>query len=219
MPQDRIVTVLTPIDTESYRPIERREACRASGLDPGRRYVLFMGRFDDQVKQVSVLINSFAAVAPDHPDTDLVVAGDGPDGDRLRRLADRVAPGRVRFPGWVQSIDATVQLYNAAACLVLPSLREGFPTVVGEAMACGTPVLASDVGSVSVLVRNGETGWLVTPGDADALTGRLSWMLGHQDEEPAMRSRARAAAVACVSPAGVSQVLRGCLPVPHRRDG
>src|SRR5207302_897221 len=117
-----------------------------------RRHLLFVGRFDDKVKRVGALIRAFAGLAARHPDADLVLVGEGPDGAALRRLAGECGGGRVRFLGWVPGPEALVALYNAAQCLVMPSRSEGFPGVVGEAMACGTPVLASRVGGVGELV-------------------------------------------------------------------
>src|SRR5262249_2895739 len=62
-PRDRISVILTPIDTEVFRPSDRAAACRDEKLDPSRRYILFLGRFDDRVKRISVIIRVFAAVA------------------------------------------------------------------------------------------------------------------------------------------------------------
>ena len=185
-------------------------ATRLAGLDPDRRYVLFVGRLDDSVKRVSALIRSFAGLAPVHPDVDLLVAGEGPDGQGLRRLAAELAPGRVRFLGWITGAEPLAALYNSAECLVLPSRSEGFPTVVGEAMACGTPVLASSVGGVGELVVDGLTGWLFPPGDDAALGARLSFALTYPDVTARMRPAARRIAEARVSPAAVAVELRRC---------
>jgi len=206
----RISVILTPIDTSAFRPFGRAMATRLAGLDPDRRYVLFVGRLDDSVKRVSALIRSFAGLAPVHPDVDLLVAGEGPDGQGLRRLAAELAPGRVRFLGWITGAETLAALYNSAECLVLPSRSEGFPTVVGEAMACGTPVLASSVGGVGELVVDGWTGWLFPPGDDAALGDRLSFALTYPDVTARMRPAARRIAEARVSPAAVAVELRRC---------
>jgi glycosyltransferase involved in cell wall biosynthesis len=216
---ERLALVLTPIDTAAFRPLERAAACRAAGLDPGRRHLLFVGRLDDDVKRVSALVRAFAGLAAEHPDADLVIGGDGPDGEDLRRLAAELAPGRVRFLGWVTGPEALAPLYNAAECLVLPSRSEGFPTVVGEAMACGTPVLASRVGGVPELVVEGETGWLIPPGDDAALAAALSRVLARPKEAAALRPRVRAMAEERVSPAAVAAALRECFPAGGRRHG
>jgi glycosyltransferase involved in cell wall biosynthesis len=208
VPAERVSVVLTPIDTEAFRPLERTEACEASGLDPDRRYLLFVGRLDDRVKRVAALIEAFAGLAPRTPDLDLLVVGEGRDGPRLRELSDRLAPGRVRFLGWVSGADRLAPLYGSADCLVLPSRTEGFPTVVGEAMACGTPVLGSRVGGVPELVVEGETGWLVEPGDDSALAERLRQVIEHRERVRDMRSHARRVAEERIAPAVVGAQLR-----------
>ena len=139
--QDRMRLVLTPIDTNAFRPMNRLDACRIAGLDPSRRWLLFVGRLDDRVKRVSALINAIGALGSRHPDVSLAILGDGRDREPLEVQASAVAAGRVRFLGWTSGADRLASVYNSAECLVLPSLREGFPTVAGEAMACGTPGL------------------------------------------------------------------------------
>src|SRR5262249_43938797 len=124
-----------------------------------------------------------------------------------------IAPGRIRFLGWVSAEEVKAQLYNAADCLVLPSRREGFPTVVGEAMACGTPVLASRVGGVAELVVPGVTGWLVEPGDDAALAAGLAFVLTHREVVAAMRPQVRAMAETRASAARVAAELRQCFMV------
>jgi glycosyltransferase involved in cell wall biosynthesis len=214
---ERLALVLTPIDTAAFRPLERAAACRAAGLDAGRRYLLFVGRLDDPVKRVSALVRAFAGLAAAHPDADLLIGGDGPDGKGVRRLAAELAPGRVHFLGWVTGAEALAPLYNAAECLVLPSRSEGFPAVVGEAMACGTPVLASRVGGVPELVVEGETGWLIPPGDDAALAAGLARVLARPGDAAALRPRARALAEERVSPAAVAAALRGYFPPGGRK--
>jgi len=209
VPAERLALILTPIDTATFRPLERAAACRAAGLDPARRHILFVGRLDP-VKRVSALIRAFGPLAQAHPATDLVIVGEGPDRRALERLAAESAPGRVRFTGWVEGASGLAPLYNAAECLVLPSLREGFPTVVGEAMACGTPVLASRVGGVGELVIEGETGWLLPPGDDHALGAGLASVLLHPERVASLRPRARQVAEARVAPAVVAAALRAC---------
>jgi glycosyltransferase involved in cell wall biosynthesis len=188
---DRVAVILAPIDTDSFCPIDRWTACRTAGLDPARRYVLFVGRLQDSVKRIGALIEAFAAVASGHPDVDLVVVGEGPDGTSLRALAQGRAPDRVLFLGWISGPQALAPLYNAAECLVLPSRREGLPTVVGEAAACGTPVLGTRVGGMSELVVDGATGWLIAPGDDEALRKGLDEVLNDPDTVTSMRPRIR----------------------------
>src|SRR5262249_48160110 len=72
---ERVRVVLPPIDTSASRPIARDEACRLAGLDPSRRYLLFVGRLSNREKRVGALIDAFARELPRADDVDLLVAG------------------------------------------------------------------------------------------------------------------------------------------------
>ncbi len=210
VPREKLRVVLTPLDTDVYAPGDRVTACRELELDPGKHYLLFVGRLEDRVKRVGVLVRLFARLAPHYPDWDLLIAGDGPDCAVLQSLAAQIAPGRVRFLGWISDISQKAALYCSADCLVLPSRSEGFPTVVGEAMACGTPVLGSRVGGIPELVREGETGWLCDPQDDNQLEEKLEFVLAHPLQVAALRRKAREEADSRVSASAVAQQLKSC---------
>jgi len=204
----RLAVFLTPVDTQVFRPSPRAASCAALGVDPARRRLLFVGRLDDRVKRVGALIGCFAELARTHPDVDLLVAGDGPDRAKLeRRAAAGPARGRIRFLGWVGDLATKAHLYNAAECLVLPSRSEGFPAVVGEAAACGTPGLAARVGGVPEIVVPGESGWLFEPGDDAALRERLAFALAHPAALASMRPATRRIALARLSPPVAARLL------------
>ena len=211
VPRGRLRVILTPIDTELYQPERRAVACAALGLDDTRGYFLFIGRLADEVKRVSAIIRAFATLAPQRLQFDLLIAGNGRDEQMLRALSEELAPGRIHFLGWVSDLDRKKHLYNAADCLVLASWREGLPTVVGEAMACGTPVLSSDVGSVNELVVEGRTGWLFQAGDDEAMQGKMEAVMERPEEVKAMRPAVRGLALNRVSPDAVGAALRECI--------
>jgi glycosyltransferase involved in cell wall biosynthesis len=133
-------------------------------------HVLYAGRLSAE--------KGIAQLADAARDLPLVVAGDGP-------LRDRLPATR----GWVAH-DELLRLYERAAVVVCPSLREGFGVSCAEAMAHGRPVVASAVGGLRDLVVDGETGLLVPPGDAAALHDALVRLLGDAE----LRSRLGAAA-------------------------
>ncbi len=211
VPRERLWVIPTPIDTTVFRPLDRAASCRAAGLAPERRYFLFVGRLEDDQKRVSALLRAFAVLASAHEEIDLLIAGDGPDGELMRRMAAELAPGRVRFFGWIAETEALVRLYNTAECLVLPSRFEGFPAVIGEAMACGAPVAGARVGGIGELVVPEETGWLFSSDDDASLRRVLALVVAHPQVAAAMRPRVRAVAEARVSPGVVGAALRGCL--------
>ena len=219
VPREQLRLILTPIDTTRYKPCMRSNACENLGLDPKRRYLLFIGRLVDKIKRVGTIIRVFANLAPEHDDVDLLIAGTGPDEAKLREIAAGTAPGRVRFLGWIEGTEAKCRLYNAADCMVLASQREGFPAVVGEAMACGTPVVATEVGAVNELVVEGKTGWLIPPGDDAALSARLAFVMSNRDGLYEMRVQARLIAKLRVSTSVITQELKECFYTLRRGHG
>lgn len=211
VPRDRLRTVLTPIDIEVFGPRDRVKACGSLGLFPSRRYILFVGRLDDRVKRVSTLMRAFEKLSHQFLDVDLIIIGDGNDANYLSARAADVRDGRCQFRGWVDLKEELCAYYCSAEFLVLPSISEGFPTVVGEAIACGTPVVGSDVGGISQLVIPGVTGWLFPPGDEGALQEVLANALEHPGLLKGMRLNARNIAQERLAPDVVASQLRECL--------
>ena len=144
------------------------------GLSATDRYVMFLGRLDAN-KGVDVLLSAFRRLAGQYPDLHLVVAGTGPSLDALRRLADDLP--RVHFLGWVASRQRVQELLGAAEVVACPSHQEAFCYAAAEAMVAMRPVVASAVGGVRDLVAGGTTGYLVPPGDAEALAQALRAVL------------------------------------------
>jgi glycosyltransferase involved in cell wall biosynthesis len=208
---DRVPVILTPIDLDVFRPRDRRTSAEGQGLDPDRRRILFVGRLEDPVKRVSALIRSFAALADRHPDAELLIVGTGDDEAELRTLAEELAPQRIRFLGWMSDTEQLAALLSAADCLSLQSVSEGFPTVVGEALACGTPVVATAVGGIPDIIDSGRHGRLVPPGDGAALEQALDAALSGELE--AARGECRRRAEERLSPGVVASQLRDCLPL------
>ena len=145
---------------------------RASlGLTPDATLILYVGRLDPQ-KGLPVLLDAFARAAPDRPQVHLALAGDGPERAALhaRTEADPVLKDRVR---WLGRRDDVPGLLRTADVVVLPSLWEGMPNVVLEAMAAKRAVIATRVEGSEDLVVPGETGWLVPPGAVEPLADAL----------------------------------------------
>jgi glycosyltransferase involved in cell wall biosynthesis len=154
------------IDTERFSvdvPLEDRP-----------RTVGFLGRLDEEKG-----IRTLAAVASSLPgDVMFRFIGDGDLSDWLaEELSEEISEGRVELTGWVDHDDVPREL-NRLRLLVMPSEpTEGLPTTVLEAMACGTPVLATPVSGVPDVVRDGETGFLVSDTSPDAMTRTVERVL------------------------------------------
>jgi GalNAc-alpha-(1->4)-GalNAc-alpha-(1->3)-diNAcBac-PP-undecaprenol alpha-1,4-N-acetyl-D-galactosaminyltransferase len=157
------------------------------GSDAGSRIVA-MGRLTPQ-KGFDMLLRAFAGVAPSHPGWRLTIHGEGPERERLERERARLRLERlVDIPGVTTDPAAALR---AATIFALPSRWEGFPNVLGEAMAIGRAVVAFDCPSgPSELVRHEVDGLLVPPADEAALAGALARLM--DDPELRVRLAARA---------------------------
>jgi glycosyltransferase involved in cell wall biosynthesis len=158
---DRVSVLPNP--APEVPPLPSRDELRADlGLDGSA--LAFAGRLGPQ-KAVGVLLSTLADVH----DVALVIAGDGPDRAALeRRVRELGLEGRVRFLGGVPR-EQVLRLFRAADASVLSSAWENFPHTVVEALAVGCPVIATAVGGVPEVVRDGVNGLLVRPGDPGAL--------------------------------------------------
>lgn len=135
------------------------------------RYFLFAGALIPR-KNPDILLESYALIAP-QTGLNLVIVGDGPMMLQLKAQADRLGiASRVRFEGQVEHAAVDGYLSEAGA-LVLPSSREGMPIIVNEALASGTPVVASDLPGIRQQVRSERLGSLVPVGDIAALGAAL----------------------------------------------
>lgn len=142
-------------------------------------YLLFLGRLRLR-KGVEVLLEALSEV-PGRLGPRLLVAGDGENRGRLEaRSRELGVSKRVRFLGRQGSAEVRALLSRARA-LVVPSLYEGMPLVVLEAMEAGVPVIASRVSGMPEVVVHGSTGWLVPPEDPPALAAALIEVLSHPD--------------------------------------
>lgn len=148
-------------------------ASAARGASTDARGLLFVGRLVPR-KGAAVLIESLALLRAAGRDVVLDIAGDGPERDRLAALAaERGLGGAVRFLGPLDEADVARAL-GEADILVVPSLSEGLPAVIMEAMASGLPVVASAIDAIPELVRDGQTGRLVPPGDPVRLAAAIA---------------------------------------------
>jgi glycosyltransferase involved in cell wall biosynthesis len=181
----QISVVHDGVDTRVFRPLELPR--RASGL-------LYVGNSDDRNKGARYLIEATALLRDRGIDFHLtfvdragaeaaprMVAARGLD-DRVTFInRDRAAAGLGRL-----SEAELARVYNEAQILVSPSLYEGFGLPAAEAMACGTPVVATTAGAFPEVIAAGETGILVAPGDSVALADAIAGLLGDPDRRIAM---------------------------------
>jgi glycosyltransferase involved in cell wall biosynthesis len=170
-PPDRIRYVPNGIDLSAWGRDREARAHHRDALALGQRpTAISIGRFHPQ-KNHEMLLDAFARVLREIPDAVLLLVGDGPLRSRLECLIEELGIGEsVRLLGVRDDIPA---LLNAADCYVMSSRYEGLPVVLLEAAASHLPIVATAVGGNREIVRDGVTGVLVPPDDAEALSAGL----------------------------------------------
>ena len=182
---ERIAVVPCGVDTELFTPGDA-EAARATLGRSGDPLILYVGRLAP-IKGLETLLDAIALLARRGRRVRLVVVGgdadepqDGHEAGLRARITTLGIGDLVSFAG-PQPQETLRTHYVAADVTVLPSHYESFGMVALEAMACGSPVVASRVGGLTTTVRDGVTGFLVAEGDVSALAGRLETLLGDPD--------------------------------------
>jgi glycosyltransferase involved in cell wall biosynthesis len=136
------------------------------------------------------LFEAMRIVRQRHPSVRLLVAGTGPQESRLRQLAVELnLAEEIVFAGFRKDIP---QILSALDVFVLASQDEGLGVALLEAACCGLPLVATNVGGIPEVVRDGSTGFLVAPGDTPSLAERIMYLLEHRQEAREMGQRARA---------------------------
>lgn len=166
---NKMSIIRPPINTDIYRPMNREEACRQTGLDPNRRYFIYIGRLNERFKRLGAIIKAFGKIAREQDEIDLLVLGKGQDESDLKHLAKKEAKDKIHFLGWISEDQDKCHYLNCSEALIMASAREGVPGVIGEAFSCGIPVISSRVGGIGELVLAGKSGWIFEAGDDEAL--------------------------------------------------
>jgi glycosyltransferase involved in cell wall biosynthesis len=162
------------------RANDRNDVLARHGIDArNRRVVLFAGKLTE-FKGVDVLLDAAAIYERDEADAITVIAGDGELRRELEEQAETNGLERTFFIGNVTQSEPA-ELYSCADLFAMPSRREPFGLVALEAMACGSPVVASDEGGLPDFV-NGAVGALVAPEDPEVLAGAIGEVLGRAAE-------------------------------------
>lgn len=212
----KLVTLRNAIDTGGVkRQAAGRERIRRDfGIPPEAPLIGTVGRLVP-VKNLGLFLEMAGRLRQSVPPAVFMIVGDGPERPRLEALAVRLGlGGAVRFAGFREDAAALMAGFDL---FVLSSRHEGVPLALLEAMALGLPAVVPRVGGLPEVVRDGETGFLVLPGDVEALTAACLRLLG--DESLRRRTGALAAEAAEAEFSlprlreGLLAIYRDCLSV------
>jgi len=198
---ERVHVIYNGIDTALYRPTNGKETLERYGIDPNRPFVLFVGRITRQ-KGIVHLVRALPQI---DPDVQIVLCAGAPDTQEIAaEMGAAVAAASAARPGviWIRDMlprEDVIPLYSEAAVFCCPSIYEPFGIINLEAMACGTPVVASKVGGIPEVVVDGETGLLIPVEQQDiapyepvaptAFSRDLAAALNRLLGDPALRDR------------------------------
>ncbi|MFD4457836.1 glycosyltransferase family 4 protein [Nocardia sp. NPDC058480] len=176
------------------------------GYPRAGRTVLFLGRYDEPRKGMDVLLGALPALIEHHPDVEILIVGRG-DEERLRREAGEHA-GHLRFLGQVSDAEKAAAL-RSADVYVAPNLGgESFGIILIEAMAAGTPVVASELDAFRRVLRDGTAGLLTPIGDSDALATAIDTLLTDDETRERLVSTATQVVAGYDWPVVAEQILR-----------
>jgi glycosyltransferase involved in cell wall biosynthesis len=185
-PSDHYRVVYNGVDTDRFCPSDRDTACEQLGLDAGYRWIGMVGSFKRR-KNHSVFLKAARRVLDENRDVAIALAGDtlagglhGTD-EYKREVMEEIESldfgRRIKLVGNLEDIE---NFYAACDLTVLPSLHEGTPNVALESMACGTPVVASDVADNRIVIPHGDAGFIVPVNDVNAMADAISRLLNKE---------------------------------------
>lgn len=203
VPASRIAVVPNVLDLAEFGAATAAEL--PDGARPGGAVVIGVARFIPP-KRLERFLTVLALVRRQLPQVSGLLVGDGPERERLTRLAQALGllPGGVRFLGGRDDVPAILAQGDV---LLVTSEHEGFPNVVLEAMAAGLPVVTTDAGDAGLVVEDGVTGYVVREGGERALADRLVALLGSPTSRLAMGLAARRRVELAYAPQGLADRL------------
>jgi glycosyltransferase involved in cell wall biosynthesis len=181
VPDDKISVITNGVDNEVFKPLDKEQCRKTLGITSSGKAILFVGNLV-RGKGIEDLVDAFSGMSERIGDSRLMIIGDGPLKNSLKRRIDKAGlKGKVNFTG-KQRHDSIPLWMNACDVFCLPSHNEGCPNVVLEAMACGAPIVATNVGGIPELIVPGIDGELVPAREPKALSAAIESVLNRSKE-------------------------------------
>jgi len=168
-PNSKIKFQTMGVGKDYFRLISKTNARKKLSLEKTKKYVLYIGRIK-ATKGVKYLIDAMAKFQ--NKNIDLLLVGDGPDYYKYKRYVEERGLKNIKFLGAIYNEKKLLYL-SACNCFVLPSFTEGAPVVLMEALARNLPIVATNVGGVNKMIRNGENGIIISLKNTDAIVNAI----------------------------------------------
>jgi D-inositol-3-phosphate glycosyltransferase len=190
---EKISVIPCGVNMDLFRPYDKSESRRKLGLDDGK-IMVFVGRIDP-LKGIDRLLEAVPLLKESEKARLIIIGGDSGSKAEIERLENYAKSlginDRVTFLGSVKQ-EVLPYYYSAADVCVVPSYYESFGLVPLEALACGTPVVATDVGDLKHIIRQGDTGYITRDNAPESLANAISLVLGAQMQDAGSPSEIRA---------------------------
>lgn len=151
------------VDTDRFKPVDKELARQKVGIEGGKKVVLFVGNLE-KIKGINFLIEAISMLEQSHlDDLRCVIVGGGTENGNFKKIAEEKNLGNaIEFVGKKKNEEIPFWI-NASDMVCLPSLSEGCPNILIEALSCGVPVIASAVGEIPYLIKEGTNGYTFPP--------------------------------------------------------
>lgn len=167
-------------DPNLFSPISKEEARKSLGISYGGDVLLYVGNLKE-VKGVAYLIDAFGKMRDQQRESRLYIVGDGRERNALEEMVKRrLLSKNIVFIGRRPHREIPIW-FSAADCLIMPSLSEGFPTLLSEAMLSETPIVGTSVGGIPELLLDSVTGLVVPPKNTDMLAKAIKLLIKNKD--------------------------------------
>jgi glycosyltransferase involved in cell wall biosynthesis len=190
--KNKIVVIPNGINLSDFNISYSKDECRVQlGLPLDKKIVLFLG-YLSPYKGPDIIVRAMSRIIKEVPDALLLFVGEGIMGEELKSLSKKLGVDKhIKFAGFVGDSFKKALFYKSADIFAFPSLSEIFGIVNLEAMACGIPIVASKVGGIPDVVKNGENGLLVPPRDSEDLADAVIYLLENKDIREQMGKNGR----------------------------
>lgn len=182
--KDKIVVVPRGLDFDFFsnnNDSDKIDIPHINEINKYKKIILFVGSLVES-KGVHILIKAIDMIKDKHPDLLVIIAGRGPMQKKLESLVNQLKLNdRILFVGFVDKITLR-KLYHLSDLFVLSSMSEGFPRVILEALASGTPCLVSDIGANKGALNNGEVGFMAKCFDVKDFAEKINFFFNHDDD-------------------------------------